>query len=68
MQLPHCDSAILHAPGKCEYCDRHPDWQELRQSWGINYTGESDPEKLPCPAETRRSLETINRWGGNRPH
>lgn len=26
-QMPHCDAYVLHAPGVCEYCDRHPDWQ-----------------------------------------
>jgi len=35
--------------------------------WGINFSGKADPEKAPCPAERRRSIETINRWGGNVP-
>lgn len=41
MQFPHCDARVLHAPGECEYCDRHADWQELRQAWGIAFTGHS---------------------------
>ena len=65
--MPHCDSAVLHAPSICEYCDDYPDYQELRRLWGINFTGENDPDKLPCPSEVRRSLDVINRWGGNRP-
>jgi len=66
-QFPHCDALVLHAPGECEYCDRHPDWQQLRQMWGINFTGKTQPTKAPCPAERRRSVEKIHRWGGNRP-
>lgn len=65
-QFPHCDANVLHAPGKCEYCDAHPDWQELRTLWGINFTGETDPMKHPCPSLRYRSLDTIERWPGNR--
>jgi len=65
-KFPHCDSSVLHAEGACEYCDMYPEWQALRRTWGINFTGESDPTKLPCPATARRPLETINKWGGNR--
>lgn len=64
---PHCDAAVLHAPGECEYCDGYPDWQMLRKRWGINFTGHHEPDKATCPAELRRPVETINRWGGNRP-
>lgn len=63
----HCDQRILHAPGKCKYCDEYPEWQELREAWGINFTGEYDPEKLICPAEQQRDLETIELWDGNVP-
>ena len=80
-QFPHCDSYILHAPGECEYCDRHPEWQELRQSWGIAFTGHSDEIQdragrtdgvpiLPCPADLSRPPGADNdhrRWGGNKP-
>jgi hypothetical protein len=65
-QFPHCDQFVLHPKGACMYCDKHPLWQELRDAWGINCTGENNPLKLPCPSEVRRSLETINKWGGNR--
>lgn len=41
MQFPHCDQRVLHAKGRCEFCDRHPDWQKLREAWGIAFTGES---------------------------
>lgn len=37
--FPHCDQRILHKPGECEFCDEHPDWQELRKAWGIAFTG-----------------------------
>lgn len=68
MQFPHCDQGVLHAPKECEFCDEHPEWQALREAWRINFTGQKDPEKAPCPSETRRSLEVINMWDGNRPH
>ncbi len=64
---PHCDNRVLHAPtAGCIYCNERPEWQKLRMDWGINFTGENDPSKLPCPAETRRSLENIEKWPGNR--
>lgn len=64
--IPHCDSNVLHAPGRCDYCDRgFADLQEFRLLHGINFTGESDPTKLPCPATAKRPVETIERWGGN---
>jgi hypothetical protein len=72
-QFPHCDSRILHAPTECNYCDRHPDWQELRQAWGINFTGhnleanEYGTPFLPCPSEVARPLSNINQWDGNVP-
>lgn len=66
MRSPHCDPRILHAPGKCEFCDMHPDWQELRQSWGINFTGEYDQAKTLCPSEWERDIKTIELWPGNR--
>ena len=67
VQFPHCDSSVLHAPGECEYCDRHKDWQILRHMWGINFTGHKDPTKIPCPAERFRTTESIESWGGNVP-
>lgn len=67
MIYPHCDAKVLHAPGKCGFCDVHPDWQELRLLWGVNFTGESVAGKVACPSEWTRSLETIEKWPGNRP-
>lgn len=64
---PHCDARVLHAPGECEYCDGFPLAQKLRATWGINYTGEHDPGKLPCPAELLRPVEAVHAWGGNQP-
>jgi hypothetical protein len=81
-QYPHCDAKVLHAPeDNCKYCNAHPDWQELRKMWGIAFTGHSNDivrytdwdgkEKvrtlIPCPSEWDRSVETINKWGGNVP-
>jgi hypothetical protein len=62
---PHCDSLVLHSPGECRYCDMYPEQQQRRELQGINFTGQYDPNKRPCPAEQYRSLETINKWGGN---
>lgn len=66
-RFPHCDSNVLHAPGECVYCDGQPGLQALREELGINFTGQHDPDKEPCPAEVRRKLETINLWPGNVP-
>jgi hypothetical protein len=65
---PHCDGAVLHAPGECVYCDHYPDWQEHRRTARIAFTGH-DPkdDEVRCPSEQRRPLERINRWPGNRP-
>lgn len=64
--FPHCDQRVLHAPGECEFCDQHRDWQELRAAWGIAFTGyEPETNELPDPATQMRSLDVINRWGGN---
>jgi hypothetical protein len=64
-QFPHCDQRILHAPGECEYCDMHPDWQALRIHWGIAFTGyEPEGTELPCPANHARG-NNVNLWGGN---
>lgn len=67
MIMPHCDGDVLHAPGVCPYCDKHPDLQKYRSQAGINFTGEYVEGKTLCPSEQRRSLKDINRWPGNRP-
>lgn len=62
---PHCDANVLHAPGECIYCDHYPIAQKLRIEQKINFTGHYDPDKVLCPAERSRPLDTINRWHGN---
>ena len=80
-QYPHCDSRILHAPSECEFCDRHPDWQQLRKRWGIAFTGHEPKDEvvgelpyqvvhkqLPCPADFNRPAESPSdhrQWPGN---
>lgn len=44
------------------------DLQDVRLAWAINFTGHYEPGKYLCPAEYRRSIGTINRWGGNTPN
>jgi hypothetical protein len=63
---PHCDGLVLHAPGRCRFCDMSPELQAVRVSEGINFTGETDPAKRACPSTARRPLTTIERWPGNR--
>lgn len=63
--LPHCDAKVLHAPGECKYCDEHPEWQDLRELWGINFTGEHKEGKISCPSELERPFNVINEWPGN---
>lgn len=64
--MPHCDSTILHAPGSCGFCDLYPQRQEDRVTQRINFTGESEPDKAPCPSEYFRPPELRDRWPGNR--
>lgn len=65
---PHCDAAVLHAPNECDYCDLYPAWQRYRVVAGIAFTGhEPLDDETMCPSEVRRPVETIERWGGNRP-
>lgn len=69
MQYPHCDPRILHDPeDECEVCDQHPEWQELRKMWKINFTGKRVPDFIICPSELERPLDTINAWPNNRPY
>lgn len=70
VQFPHCDTLILHSPGTCAYCDRHPDWQALRSAQGIAFsdTSEQDVHEqglIPCPSIIRRSAEVRDLWHGN---
>lgn len=62
---PHCDSSILHAPGKCEYCDEYPDWQRYREVARIAFTNEMSDNKAPCPSVWHRSPEMRDLWYGN---
>jgi hypothetical protein len=70
---PHCDQRILHAPGECWACDLYPDWQALREKWGIAFTGQAPltgvaGNQLPCPADHNRppgSKADHRRWGPN---
>ena len=66
--FPHCDQRVLHAPGECQHCDMHPQWQELRQAWGICFTGyEPEAKELPCPADFARPGGLCQVWSGNKP-
>jgi hypothetical protein len=66
-RFPHCDPRILHAPGECEFCDQHREWQALRQAWGIAFTNyEPEEKELPCPANYARG-DRCNYWHGNQP-
>lgn len=78
-QYPHCDTRILHAPGECEFCDGHADWQLLRKRWGIAFTGHQPQverigpvtrKELPCPADFNRPPDSPSdhrQWHGNTP-
>jgi hypothetical protein len=80
---PHCDQRVLHRPGVCWACDLYPDWQKLRELWGIAFTGHEPKtetlgegsysftrKELPCPADFNRppgSSSDHRRWPNNRP-
>lgn len=66
-EFPHCDSRVLHAPGKCRFCDMHPEMQKEREQQKISFTGEPARSGwFPCPAEQARSSSNLNAWHGNR--
>jgi hypothetical protein len=67
-QYPHCDQYVLHPKSTCEYCDlpKNEPLHVWREEHGINHTGENDPNKTKCPAETRRAKSKIDEWRGNR--
>lgn len=65
MPMAHCDQSILHAPGKCQYCDHYPEAQALREFWRINFTGEHNPDKAPCPSTYFRPDGIRDLWPGN---
>ena len=56
----------FRSSGKCSYCDEYRQAQDQRAICGINFTGEDDPTKLPCPAEAARGLDNLEHWGGNK--
>jgi hypothetical protein len=67
LTAPHCDQAILHAPGECTFCDAQPEWQALRQLWGICFTGQppANDWEIACPSDIRRPGGVNTLWPGN---
>lgn len=64
--FPHCDSRVLHHPfDKCQFCNMYPVRQLERFDNKIAFTGRWREGLELCPAEQARSLDIINRWGGN---
>lgn len=37
-RYPHCNSEVLHAPGRCVYCDHFPERQMMREAGGTPFT------------------------------
>lgn len=35
---PHCNAEVLHAPGRCVYCDAFPERQRMREAGGGGFT------------------------------
>lgn len=70
LTAPHCDQAVLHAPGECRFCDDVPLWQALRRLWGIAFTGhrpDLTADEVACPSDIRRG-EVNQVWPGNQPN
>lgn len=65
-RMPHCDARILHAPGKCHHCDLFADFQQYRLLSEINFTGENDLRKSPCPSLWTRTAAQRDAWPRNR--
>lgn len=64
MIFPHCDQRILHAPSECQWCDEYPEWQKLREAWGIAFTGHlpgivTEEVRLGTPLVTRTFTTTV---------
>jgi hypothetical protein len=67
-QPPHCDARVVHRPESCFYCDTYASGlQALREVQFVNYTGEYDPNKAPCPVEHTRTAKSAHQWPGNAP-
>jgi hypothetical protein len=47
--FPHCSTAVLHAPGVCQYCDQFPQLQNARTEWGLEFTRALTVEELLTP-------------------
>lgn len=64
---PHCDGLVLHDPGLCKYCGmpEYADLQQKLKELGLNWTGSSLEHLEASPAEQRRPLDLLERWGGN---
>ena len=74
-RFPHCDQRVLHAPGECEFCDMNPEWQQLREAWGICFTGHAPRGHLPHCGQLIENLgypatcqQPINHDGDHSPH
>lgn len=68
-QYPHCNQYVLHAPSACEFCDKHPDWQEQRLNAYVEFTGNEPPLMsvwIGCPADILFNMQK-NKWHGNQP-
>jgi hypothetical protein len=65
---PHCDSFVLHSPDKgCEYCNNFPVLQDARIKLKIAFTDKyPEMDERPCPATRLRTVDSIDRWPGNR--
>lgn len=55
---PHCDSTILHKPGKCVYCDEFPEYQRYREIAQIAFSGEPDQSGVKRVYPTDRGSMT----------
>lgn len=63
---PHCNSAVLHAPGECAVCDLYPVRQSARLSGYVAFTGhEPLPSQQPCPADVQFPGRYGRVWRGN---
>lgn len=64
----HCDSDVLHRPGRCAACDLYPGLQHERIRHRIAFTGEPPlVGETACPADVRRPNGANQVWSGNRP-
>ncbi len=63
---PHCDPRIIHSRGVCNFCDKEPLLQGIRQGLSLKFTDQLEAGEPLLPWEDR-SRESAEEYLGNTP-